>query len=50
VTNNRAVRKTLVDRGIKPESLPPAEDIKKTERRLSAEDKKSLGKPTGLDT
>lgn len=50
VTNNRAVRKTLLERGIQPEALPPAEDIKKIERRLQAEDKKSLGKPTGLDT
>ncbi len=30
VTNNQAVRKTLLDRGIRPESLPPAEDVKKS--------------------
>ena len=50
VTNNEAVRKTLLERGIRPENLPPAEDIKKVERRLSSERKKSLDKPEGLDT
>jgi DNA-damage-inducible protein D len=49
VTNNEAVRKTLLERGIRPESLPPAEDVKKTERRLAAEDKKSLKNPDVLD-
>ncbi len=34
VSNNQAVRQTLVNRGIRPESLPPAEDVKKVERRL----------------
>lgn len=50
VTNNKAVRKTLLDRGIRPEDLPPEEDIKKVERRLAAEDKKSLKKPDALDS
>jgi DNA-damage-inducible protein D len=50
VTNNKAVRKTLLDRGIRPEDLPPAEDIKKVERRLAAADKKSLKKPDALDS
>lgn len=50
VTNNQAVRKTLLERGIRPESLPPSEDVKKVERRLAAEDKKSLKKPDGLDS
>jgi DNA-damage-inducible protein D len=50
VTNNEAVRKTLIDRGIRPESLPAAEDVKKVERRLLAEDKKALKKPDGLDS
>jgi DNA-damage-inducible protein D len=36
VTNNRAVRDTLLERGIRPEHLPPAEDVKKVERRLSS--------------
>jgi len=48
VTNNQAVRQTLISRGIRPESLPPAEDVKKVERRLAAEDKKALKKPAGL--
>ena len=50
ITNNEAVRKTLLERGIRPETLPPAEDVKKTERRLSAEDKKSLKNPDALDS
>ncbi len=37
VKNNRAVRKVLTDREIRPEALPPAEDIKKVERRVEAE-------------
>ncbi|HEY5503857.1 MAG TPA: DNA damage-inducible protein D, partial [Sedimentisphaerales bacterium] len=40
VKNNREVRKLLVDRGIIPESLPRAEDVKKVERRLKSEQKK----------
>lgn len=50
VTNNEAVRKTLIERGIRPETLPPAEDVKKVERRLVAEDKKSLNKPDSLES
>jgi DNA-damage-inducible protein D len=45
VTNNQAVRKTLIERGIRPETLPAAEDLKKVERRLAAEDKKALKDP-----
>jgi DNA-damage-inducible protein D len=48
VTNNQAVRKTLLERGIRPESLPAAEDVKKVERRLATEEKKSLKNPEGL--
>lgn len=48
ITNNRSVRKTLLSRGIRPESLPAEEDIKKIERKLSSEDKKSLKKPQKL--
>jgi len=40
VKNNREVRNLLVDRGIIPESLPRAEDVKKVERRLQSEQKK----------
>jgi DNA-damage-inducible protein D len=43
ITNNRSVRKILLQRGIKPEELPPKEDIKKLERRVKSESKK-LGK------
>lgn len=50
VTNNAAVRNTLLERGIRPESLPPAEDVKKVERRLLSEDKKALKKPDALDS
>lgn len=40
IQNNKSVRKMLGDRGIKPEELPPAEDIKKLERRVASEQKK----------
>ncbi|KUG22581.1 dna-damage-inducible protein d [hydrocarbon metagenome] len=40
VKNNREVRNLLVARGIIPESLPRAEDVKKIERRLQSEQKK----------
>jgi DNA-damage-inducible protein D len=50
ITNNQAVRKTLLERGIRPESLPAAEDIKKVERRIVSEDKKSLKNPEALDS
>jgi DNA-damage-inducible protein D len=49
ITNNQAVRNTLLERGIRPESLPPEEDVKKVERRLQSDDKKSLKKPDTLD-
>ena len=48
VTNNEAVRGTLLERGIRPESLPAAEDVKRVERRLATEEKKSLKDPEGL--
>lgn len=35
VRNNTAVRDLMVERGIKPEDLPPSEDIKKVERRVN---------------
>ncbi len=40
VQNNRSVRDMLGQRGIKPEDLPPAEDIKKLERRVKSQEKK----------
>lgn len=42
VENNAAVRKMLTERGIIPENLPAAEDVKKVERRLASEEKKML--------
>lgn len=42
VDNNIAVRKMLIDRGIVPENLTPAEDVKKVERRLKSDEKKAL--------
>jgi len=44
IDNNAAVRQMLLQRGIVPENLPPAEDVKKVERRLVSEEKKVLGK------
>jgi len=49
VTNNQAVRETLLSRGIRPESLPAAEDIKKVERRLASDEKKALKNPDTLE-
>lgn len=46
VKNNQDVRKVLTDRGIKPEELPPAEDIKKLERRVKSEEKQLLKQST----
>ena len=40
VKNNQDVRDLLIQRGIEPEALPAAEDIKKIERRVQAETKK----------
>ena len=40
VQNNRTVRQMLGQRGIQPENLPPAEDIKKVERRVTSDEKK----------
>lgn len=49
VTNNKAVRDTLIERGIRPEELPPEEDVKKVGRRLVSEEKKSLRDPKALE-
>jgi len=40
IENNTSVRNMLGKRGIKPENLKPAEDIKKLERRVNTENKK----------
>ncbi len=42
ITNNSEVRGLLLKRGIVPENLPPQEDIKKLERRVNSQDKKSF--------
>jgi DNA-damage-inducible protein D len=42
IKNNRDVRGTLKKRGIAPEELPPEEDIKKLERKVSSSNKKML--------
>jgi DNA-damage-inducible protein D len=48
IMNNKAVRDTLIQRGIRPEELPVAEDVKKVERRLASEEKKALKNPDSL--
>jgi DNA-damage-inducible protein D len=50
IENNLAVRKILHNRGVKPEQLPPAEDIKKVERRLESEEKKILKEAKKIQT
>ena len=42
VDNNLAVRNMLTQRGIVPENLPPAEDVKKLQRILDGDEKKVL--------
>ncbi len=42
IDNNAAVRKMLLERGIVPENLPAAEDVKKVERRLASEKRKAV--------
>lgn len=50
VDNNFAVREMLSKRGIVPENLPPAEDVKKLQRKLSAEEKKLLSLPKNVNS
>lgn len=40
--NNTAVRNMLLERGIRPEELPPAEDVKKVQRKLQKDEKNVL--------
>jgi len=42
VDNNKAVRKMLEERGVRPEELPPAEDVAKVKRRLAGDGRKVL--------
>lgn len=46
--NNQDVRDLLLKSGIKPETLPPEEDIKKVERKVKSENKKLLKQPRKL--
>jgi len=48
IENSKEVRKLLVKRNIKPEQLPPSEDIKKVERRMLSEQKKLINKAEPL--
>ena len=47
VQNNTSVRTMLGERGIKPEELPPAEDMKKLERRVKSTEKR-IAKESGI--
>ena len=40
--NNLAVRKMLNERGVKPEALPRADDVRKLQRKLDGDEKKIL--------
>ncbi|GHT20354.1 DNA damage-inducible protein D [Bacteroidia bacterium] len=42
VENNQGVRKIMIERGLVPENLPPAEDVQKVARRLNSEKTKLL--------
>jgi DNA-damage-inducible protein D len=42
IDNNIAVRKMLIERGVKPEVLPPSDDVKKIKRKLDSDEKKLL--------
>jgi DNA-damage-inducible protein D len=50
VKNNKDVRTVLTNRGIHPEKLPPAEDLKKVERRVASEQKRLPKKNERLET
>lgn len=49
VTNNAAARHTLLSRGIRPETLPAVEDVKKVESPLTSDEKKALKNPDQLE-
>lgn len=48
IQNNQSVRAMLGQRGIRPEELPPAEDIKKLERRVKKQEKEISEQSGGL--
>jgi DNA-damage-inducible protein D len=43
-SNNKNVRKALTESGIYPENLPPAEDVKKLQRKIQKEEKQIAAK------
>ena len=47
VQNNTTIREMLATRGIKPEELPPSEDIKKLERKVKSQEKR-IAKESGV--
>lgn len=49
VTNNQAVRQTLLNRGIRPENIPPVEGVKNVEYRLVSAKKKVIKNPARLE-
>ena len=49
VKNNQSVRRTLLERGITPEKLPPEEDVQKLGRKLKLGDVKGLKNFKALD-
>ncbi len=49
IINNKTVRNTLLTRGIIPENLKPYDDIKKVERKLNSDNKKSIKNILKLD-
>ena len=48
VTNNKTVRDMLGSRGIVPENLPPAADIRKLERHVKSQDKRIASDETAM--
>ncbi len=49
IQNNSSVRDMLGQRGIKPEELPPSEDIRKLERRVKTQERKIVEQSGKLD-
>ena len=49
IENNKAVRRMLGERGVKPENLSALEDVKKIQRKLESEEKKINKNPEKLD-
>jgi len=37
IENNKAVRRMMLERGVKPEALPPSEDVRKVKRKLDSD-------------